>query len=109
MTSTLSLNPRTLIMGCSLFWILASCSFVEPKPGAEHVILSNDLENCRSLAETEVSVRDTFLLWERGTETIRQELETLAQNEALRLNGNAIWPLGPVEQGRQRYRILRCS
>lgn len=101
-------NLKSLFIVSTIAGMLGGCSYVEPKPGSELVVLSNDSSKCKTLAETEVSVKDTFLLWDRERTTVEDELRIMARNEALRLDGNAIWPLSEIKEGRQRFRILSC-
>lgn len=88
---------------------ISACSFVEVKPGAEHIILSNAGDNCKRLGQTTVSVLHEVLYIDRNRETIEQELQTLAQNAAAKMGGNAIWPISEVEQGSRDFAVYRCQ
>ncbi len=87
---------------------IAACSFVELKPGAENVIIFKGNERCEAIGQTEVNVIVTAIGIDRDTATIAEELQTLARNNALQLQANAIWPITQVTDGEQTYRIMRC-
>lgn len=87
----------------------AACSFVEPIPGSNGVILSNDLESCTVIGETTVEVLETVAYMDiRREEAIFDELQIMARNEAVRKKANAIWPTSEIEAGKQSFNLLRC-
>jgi hypothetical protein len=43
-----------------------------------------------------------------GSAKLQTELETLARNEAVRLEANAVAPATVIEDGRQQFRAYRC-
>jgi len=87
---------------------VSACSFVEPIPGTHHIILSNDLASCQKVSQFESRVRTKHFLIERNEQAIANELQILAQNEALTNNANAIWPATKIEDGVQLFDILKC-
>lgn len=89
--------------------ILCGCSFVDTIPGGEEIILAKPNSHCQSLGQSTVSVIDEFLLIDRNEETIEDELQTLAQNAAVRMGGNAIWPISEVKDGERSYKVLDCK
>ncbi len=89
--------------------IIAGCSFVDVKPGAEHIILANDVDSCKKLGSTTVSVMHEIVWIDRSEATVAQELQTLAQNSAAKMGGNAIWPESDVKQGEQTFSVFRCE
>lgn len=100
-------KPVLAIALCSL---LGACSLVEPIPGSNRVIMSNDLNSCTVIGETSVKVLETVLgLNIRKEVAIQDELQTLARNEAIAINANAIWPTSEVSEGSQTYNLLRCQ
>lgn len=92
-----------------LMSLLSACSFVDVEPGAEHIILANDESTCKRLGNTTVSVMHQLGWFDRNEETVMQELQTLAQNSAAKMGGNAIWPESEVEEGQQTFTIYRCK
>ena len=91
---------------------LSACTWVHMAPGASAVkVLAAGPApaNCENRGEVEVSVKDSLGPYERNPLRVRDELETLARNEAPGLNGNAVQALDGPEDGRQRYAIWRCG
>ena len=59
--------------------------------------------------EVAVSVKDRLGPYERSEARVRDELETLARNEAPGLGADRISPLSPVDDGEQRWALWRCG
>lgn len=89
--------------------LLNACSFVDTIPGAELVILSNDLASCEKVGQTTVKVLDNIIGIDRSETAISEELQMLAQNSAIKMNANAIWPVTEITEGSRTYHILRCQ
>ena len=47
--------------------------------------------------------------YDRNQRKVRDELETLARNEAPGINADTVQPLGPPSDGSQRYAAWRCG
>jgi len=98
---------------------LISCSFVERLPGKHHITLVNHTpefpaskqssNTCKTLKEMTFETKTTTLFISRSKKAIAEELQMLAQNEAIRSYANAIWPNTEVENGKQNFLILHCS
>ena len=56
-----------------------------------------------------MSVKDSVAFYERNTLRVRDELETLARNEAPGLQADTLQPLGDPVHGEQRFAAFRCS
>ena len=105
-------------MNSKVFWLAAlviaisSCSFVEMAPGADDVRVVGEGQvpaGCVKRGEVEVSVKERLGPYERNTLRVRDELETLARNEAPGLGGDTVQPLDGYEDGNQRYTVWRCG
>src|SRR5690606_26049076 len=68
-----------------------------------------DLAACQRAGEIAVSVRDRVGFYQRDALKVRDELETLARNEADALRADTIQPLGPPMAGEQRFAGYRCG
>jgi hypothetical protein len=89
---------------------LAGCTWVHMAPGASAVrVVPATPANCQERGEVEVSVKDRLGPYERNTLRVRDELETLARNEAPGLGGDTVQPLDGFEDGNQRYAVWRCG
>jgi hypothetical protein len=64
---------------------------------------------CERRGEAEVSVRHKVGFYERSEAQVRDELETLARNEAPGVGADSISPLGPPVAGGQSWALWRCG
>ena len=102
----------------SNFWYLiplagllsTGCSFVELKPEAEAVktLTADEVAECKSVGTATTKVIDEVLLVSRNEETMAEELETLARNQASKSGANAIVPISEIEEGQRTYRVYVC-
>lgn len=108
MKKTISTN---ILLTLPLLGLLSSgCSFVQLKDGADEVktLTAEQAANCQSVGTVTTKVVDEVLLISRNEETMAEELETLARNEAVHSKGNAIVPISEIEEGRRTFRVYTC-
>ena len=88
----------------------SGCTFVRMAPGASAVrVLSAAPSGCEKRGEVTVSVKDRLGPYQRSDSQVRDELETLARNEAPSLAADRISPLTPPRDGEQRWVLWRCK
>lgn len=97
-----------------LLLVLAGCSFefVKLAPGADKVRVvrtTQDMSACQKRGEIEVSVKDRLGPYSRDAIRVRDELETLARNEAPRLKADTVQPKTEPDDGVQRFLAFRCE
>ena len=88
------------------------CTWVHLAPGASAVDvlpLGSQPPGCEKRGEVAVSVKDSIAFYERNDLRVRDELETLARNEAPGLGADTIVPLAPPAEGEQRFAAYRCD
>ena len=75
--------------------VLASgCTWVHMAPGASAVeVVTSTPADCEPRGEVEVSVKSGLGPYERNALRVREELETLARNEAPGLHADTMQPL----------------
>ena len=89
---------------------LSACTFVHMAPGAREVrVLAAAPTSCEKRGEVSVGVQDRVGFYERSAVQVRDELETLARNEAPAIGADAISPLAPPRDGEQRWAMWRCT
>lgn len=91
--------------------VFAGCAWVKMEPGAAQVrVLSmgQPTTSCKRLGEIAVSVKDRVGPYERNHMTVRDELETLARNEALSLHADTVQPQAEPADGQQHWLAYRC-
>lgn len=104
---------RALMLGTGLL-LLTACSFefVKLAPGANKVQVvrkTQDMSSCQKRGEIEVSVKDRLGPYSRDAIRVRDELETLARNEAPSLKADTIQPKTEPDDGVQRFLAFRCD
>lgn len=101
---------------CLLLIIVISlsvgCTWVKMEPGASQVRvlpIGQQTVACKRLGEIAVSVKDSVGPYERNKIAVRDELETLARNEALSLHADSVQPMAEPTDGKQHWQAFRCS
>ena len=100
---------RPMLLACALPMVLSACTFVHMAPGAKQVRVLSTAPACEKRGEVAVSVQDRVGFYDRSETQVRDELETLARNEAPGVGADSISPLGPPEDGEQRWAMWRCG
>ena len=95
----------------SLSLLASGCTWVHMAPGASAVkVATSAPADCEKRGEVSVSVADKVaLLYERNDLRVREELETLARNEAPGIGADTISPMGPPVNGDQKFAAWRCA
>ena len=103
---------RTSMLVLLLSLSVTGCTWVHMAPGASAVrVTSAAPSGCEKRGEVEVSVKHSIAFIDRNQLRVREELETLARNEAPGLDADTIHPLGepgagPVLQPEAAQRVL---
>ena len=98
-----------LMLAAALALSLPACTFVHMAPSATKVKVLASAPSCEKRGEAEVSVRHKVGFYERSEAQVRDELETLARNEAPGVGADSISPLGQPVDGTQRWALWRCT
>ena len=108
---TMSSFPRSsrILAIAALTASATACTWVHMAPGASAVkVVAQAPTGCEQRGEMEVTVRDSLVFYERNHLKVREELETLARNEAPGLGADTVQPVAPPESGAQRFIAWRC-
>lgn len=103
---------RRLLLACCVMTTSAGCTWVHMAPGASAVRVigaGGAPSGCEQRGEIAVSVKDSIAFYERNDLRVREELETLARNEAPGIQADSIQPLGPPIEGEQRFAAYQCG
>lgn len=104
------MRPVLVALSATLLFALSACTWVHMAPGASAVRVAPAAPSgCEKRGEVEVSVKHSIAFIERNQLRVREELETLARNEAPGLQGNTIHPLSDPAGGQQRFAVWRCG
>ena len=95
---------------CAIALILPACTWVELTPAGENIRIvgASEVQNCKRIGTTTVSLKDKMLGVERNPERVQRELNTLARNGAADLKGDTAVPMGEPKDGRQQFAVFRC-
>ena len=91
--------------------LLAACTWVPlaPEARAIKVIPAGAAPSgCQKQGEVTVTVKNKVGFYERNSLKVRDELETMARNEAPGLQADTLQPLGEPYDGEQRFAAWRC-
>ena len=90
---------------------LSACTFVKMGPGADEVrvVGQGAAPACEKRGEIDVSVKDRLGPYERDELRVKDELETLARNEAPSVSADTIQPKSAPADGAQRFIAYRCK
>ncbi len=103
---------RLVLLAVASTLLLSACTWVPLAPGARNVrVVAAGAApgGCEKRGEVAVSVKDSVAFYERNALRVRDELETLARNEAPGLQADTLQPLGDPADGEQRFAAYRCG
>lgn len=90
--------------------MLPACTWVKLTPYGEkaRVLSASEVQSCKKLGATTVSLKASIAGFERNAKKVKQELETLARNHAEDLNGDTVVPISEIANGMQTFAVYRC-
>lgn len=103
---------RKLFWALLLIPVVSACTWVKMAPGGKDVrVVRADqvMTACERRGEVSVSVKDRLGPYDRNEIKVRDELETLARNEAPSLQADTVQPKGEPADGEQRFIAWRCG
>ena len=103
--------PRRAVVAFATCALLGACTWVEPDAHGREVRVAydSDLSACRKRGEVTVSVKHSIAGIERNAIKVRDELESLARNEAATLGADTVQALAPPVDGEQRFGAWICG
>lgn len=89
---------------------MLGCTWVPLTAGGERVrvLQGSASTSCEKLMTVNAKTTDRIGIFARSDRKIREELESLARNEAAEADGNTIVPIGTSKNGRQSFVVYRC-
>lgn len=103
------LRPLSVLL---LVLPLAACTWVPIQPEAKQVRVvpaGAAPAGCTKVSEIEVKVTHNVAFYDRNPLKVRDELETMARNEAPGVPADTVQPLGEPSAGTQRFAAYRCG
>ena len=98
----------SLVVSLPLF--AAGCTWVEPDEAGKQVqvLYGKTLTSCTHKGDVTVSVKHKVGLYRRNELKVRDELESLARNEAARIGADSIQAVDEPLNGEQRFGAYDC-
>ena len=103
---------RLPLITAAVLLSLSACTWVPMAPEAAKVrVLPAGAApaSCEKRGEITVSVTHSVAFYERNALRVRDELETMARNDAMDIPANAVQPLGDPSNGEQRFAAYHCT
>lgn len=103
---------RTPLLTLASLLTLSACTWVKMEPQGAAVRVAqrgDDVSGCTRRGEVGVSVRDRVGLYERNDLKVRDELETMARNEAASLSADTVQAVNEPSAGEQRFVAYTCG
>lgn len=92
--------------------LVPACTWVQPDTAGAlvNVVYSPvEVKSCRQLGEVAVSVKAEVAGISRNEVKVRDELESLARNQAATMSADTILPKSDVVDGGQEFFVYRCA
>jgi hypothetical protein len=104
------MNPSRLFLLALTTALLGACTWVAPDARGKQVDVAyfGVSGSCTYVGEVSVSVAHRVAGVTRSEMKVKDELESLARNEAATMGADTIAPQGEPEDGQQRFRAYRC-
>ena len=90
---------------------LGACSWVDTTPSGNAVRVAYDgnVAGCRDAGSISVSVKDKIAFYQRSNLTVRDELESLARNQAAGIPADTIKATSEPKNGEQQFAAYVCG
>lgn len=101
-----------MVLAAGSVFAIGGCTWVPMAPGASAIRVidgSGPPAGCEKRGEVEVTVKNSVGFYDRNALRVREELETLARNEASSLQADTVQPMGEPLNGSQRFAAWRCG
>ena len=100
--STLALIPIILFT--------TACTWVNENAAGRSIIITmiDDVKHCKKVGNISAKVKHKIGFIPRNKDKVLRELQTLARNEAVKLNADTIVADGQAIEGKQSYQAFAC-
>ncbi|MBU4151931.1 MAG: DUF4156 domain-containing protein [Proteobacteria bacterium] len=90
---------------------VSSCTWVKLSHNGDNVrvVATSEVQGCKSIGQTKVSVRDTFVGdLKRDEGKVARELMTLGRNSAAEMGGDTLTVASEVINGERSFSVYKC-
>jgi hypothetical protein len=101
----------SVVIMCAITVPTLGCTWVPltDEGGNVRILQANAAADCQKISTVSSKTADRVVIFARSDRKVREELESLARNEAADAGGNAIVPIGAMTNGRQSFAVYRCQ
>lgn len=102
---------KSAIVLAAILSVATSCTWVKLSHNGDNVrvVSVSDVQGCKNIGQTKVSVRDTFVGdLKRDEGKVARELMTLGRNSAAEMGGDTITVASEVINGERSFNVFRC-
>ncbi|MDE2308076.1 MAG: DUF4156 domain-containing protein [Xanthomonadaceae bacterium] len=102
---------KTLLLFVPIL-LLGACSWgitLDDAARNVHTAWNGDVSGCRDMGKVTVSVMDHVGPVDRNDITVRDELEVMARNEAVKMHADTVKPLADPVDGSQPWGAYQCG
>ena len=102
---------KTMFVSLLAVTAVSACTWVKPTGGGNAVRVAYDgnVSGCRDAGAISVSVTDKVAFYHRPDLKVRDELETLARNQAAEIPADTIKPNSEPKDGSQQFQAYVCG
>ncbi len=100
-----------VIIVCAIVLSMLACTWIPLTDEGQsvRVLQADATADCKKVGKIGSKTADRVVIFARSDQKVREELESLARNEAVEMGGDAIVPIGTATDGRQSFDIYRCE
>jgi len=104
------MSVKNILVTIILIFSISACTWVELTEEGEkaRVLSASEVTSCTFVGKTTSSTTAKVIGVKRHDNAINDELVSLARNSAIRLGGDTVVADGPVEDGKQTFKVYRC-
>ena len=101
----------SVVIMCAIAAPTLGCTWVPltDEGGNVRILQVSAAADCQKISTVSSKTADRVVIFPRSDRKVREELESLARNEAADGGGNAIAPIGAMVNGRQSFDVYRCQ
>jgi hypothetical protein len=91
--------------------LLSACTWLPLTPEGQQVVVESSAQavaSCELKGTTHANTKHKVGFIPRGADFVKEELTTLARNDAAKMGGNTVVAQTPVQDGQQTFGIYAC-
>jgi len=90
--------------------LMPGCTWVDLKPQAEkvRVLSAQEVGRCKEVGRVTATTKDKIGFIARDKDSVQEEVNFLARNNAADLGGDTLVPSSPLVDGEQSFKVYRC-